>query len=111
MRILFDHNVPRGLRTLLPGHEIVTTNEQGWSKLTNGQLLAAAEAAGFQLMVTCDQSLVHQQNLTGRKLAIVVLTTNLWPLIRDNAGAIAEELHNPAPGRVVTWHLPRPRRA
>ena len=105
MRILFDHNVPRGLRGLLKGQEITTTNEHGWSELSNGQLLAQAEAADFQVMVTCDQSLTRQQNLIGSKLAIAVLPTNLFTAIRENADVIAVELAKLTPGSVATVHF------
>lgn len=76
MRILFDKNVPYPLRHFLANHEVRTAAEQGWSRLVNGDLLKAAEDYGFEVMVTADQSIEYQQNLKGRKLAIVVLSTN-----------------------------------
>jgi hypothetical protein len=108
MRVLFDHNVPRGLRSGLPLHDIVTTNERGWAKLTNGKLLDAAEAAGFEVMVTGDQSLVHQQNLTKRKLALVILGTNLWPVIRLHIGEVAAAIDAASPGTVTSVSFPLP---
>ena len=76
MRILFDKNVPYQLRRCLEKHNVRTAAEQGWGRLSNGDLLKAAEDAGFNVMVTADQSLEYQQNLKGRKLALVVLSSN-----------------------------------
>jgi hypothetical protein len=76
LRILFDKNVPYPLRRHLDKHEVRTAAEQGWDSLANGDLLKAREAAGFTVMVTSDQSLEYRQNLKGRKLALVVLSTN-----------------------------------
>jgi hypothetical protein len=55
----------------------------GWTAYSNGQLLDEAERAGFEAIVTGDQNFVTQQNLTGRRIAVVVLFTNTWPLIRS----------------------------
>jgi hypothetical protein len=79
---LFDHNVPSKLRRHLIGHEVLTAVEMGWAELENGQLLAAAEANGFSVMVTADQNLSYQQNMTDRELALIVLSTNNWNIVR-----------------------------
>ena len=76
MRIFFDNCVPRPLRDHLPGYEVVTARSLGWERLENGDLIAAAEAQ-FAVMITSDQNLRYQQNLTGRRLAIIGLPTNL----------------------------------
>jgi hypothetical protein len=83
LRILFDKNVPYQLRLRLVGHEVRTAAEEGWDRLVNGDLLKAAEEEGFEVMVTADQSLEHQQNLKGRKLALVVLSTNHIGVLED----------------------------
>ncbi len=88
MKILFDQNAPANLRDHLPGHDIVTAREAGWEEVENGELLRRAEDAGFQVFLTCDQSLVYQQNLSGRKIAIVELSRNNWPLIKPHVSAI-----------------------
>jgi hypothetical protein len=54
MRILFDHSVPRGIARALPGHFVTKAKDRGWDKLSNGSLLAAAETAGFELLLTAD---------------------------------------------------------
>jgi hypothetical protein len=76
LRILFDKNVPYPLLRFLDEHDVRTVEELGWSRLVNGDLLRVAEGAGFAVMVTADQSIEYQQNLKGRKLALVVLSTN-----------------------------------
>ena len=82
MRVLFDQGTPEPLRRALTQHEIVTAYERGWSKLTNGELLDAAEKEGFGVLVTTDTNLKHQQNLASRQIAIAVLTTPSWPRIQ-----------------------------
>ncbi|HMD31354.1 MAG TPA: hypothetical protein VKG84_05560, partial [Candidatus Acidoferrales bacterium] len=74
MRVLLDHGAPRGIARSLEGHTVKQAKEQGWDTFTNGDLLKVAEDAGFDVLVTTDQSIPHQQNLTGRKIAIVVLS-------------------------------------
>ena len=77
MRIILDESVPQKLRLLIDGsHAVVTTWYQGWSGLKNGALLTAAEEAGFDLFITADQELAYQQNLTSRKIAVMVLSAN-----------------------------------
>ena len=82
MRILLDENTPRGVSRILMGHDVRTVPEMGWAAYSNGQLLDEAEQAGFDALVTCDQNLVFQQNLAGRNIAVVILSTNIWPIIR-----------------------------
>jgi hypothetical protein len=80
LRIAFDKNVPVGVRRFLTGHEVRTFVEMQWHpQLENGELLAAAEAAGFDAMLTADQNIRYQQNLTGRRLALIVIGSNIWP--------------------------------
>jgi len=82
MKILFDQGAPVPLRGMLPGHEIATAFERGWSALENGELMRAAEAENFDVLLTTDQNLRYQQNLPQRRLAIVVLKSASWPRIR-----------------------------
>ncbi len=72
MRILLDHNIDWRLKRLLPGHEVRSTKEMGWEQLTNGQLLTQAEAR-FDVMLTVDRNIKHQQNIAGRRIVVVVL--------------------------------------
>ena len=73
MRVLLDEQLPRQLAPLLTGHDVRTVQQQSWAGLKNGQLLDAAEAAGFTVLVTGDRNLPFQQNLGKRQLAVVVL--------------------------------------
>ena len=98
MKVLFDQNVPHGLREMLPGHAVATADEQGWSELTNGELLRVAEADGFEVMVSADQNLGYQQNLKDRRLAIVVLNTNQWRKIQAASEQVAAAIHKAVPG-------------
>jgi predicted nuclease of predicted toxin-antitoxin system len=88
MRILFDQGTPVPLKTHLVNHSVETVFDLGWSNLKNGELLAAAEES-FHLLTT-DQQLRYQQNLSGRKLSIIVLMTTSWPRIRLHVSEIAE---------------------
>lgn len=77
MRILLDESAPRALKRLLPGHEVETAPERGWGSVRNGELLRLASDAGFDVFVTPDQSLPHQQNLPAFDIAVVVLACGL----------------------------------
>lgn len=90
MRILFDQGAPAPLRAHLASHTVDTAHEQGWAVLQNSQLLQAAEEAGYDLLVTTDQNLKYQQNLRGRKLAVLVLLSTSWPRIRAHVQAIGQ---------------------
>jgi hypothetical protein len=98
VRVLFDQGVPAPLRDLLPDHEIQTAYELGWSTLANGELLANAEQR-FDALITTDRNLPKQQNLRGRRIAILVLPTTSWPRLRTMAKEIAGALARLAPGR------------
>ena len=82
MRIIFDQATPVPLRLYLAEHIVRTAAQEGWDQLKNGDLLKVAEAAGFDLLLTTDKNMIYQQNLSGRKIAIVVLGQQQWPLLR-----------------------------
>lgn len=105
MRILLDHGTPAPLRRALAGHAVATTYEKGWATLANGALLTEAEAA-FDVFVTTDQSLRYQQNLAGRRLAILVLPTTSWPRLRPHAVLIAQVIASLGAGELREWSLP-----
>ena len=83
---------------------------RGWDSLSNGELLTAAEAAGFEVMPTTDRNLAYQQNLSGRRIAIVVLTTPAWPSIRPRLSAIASAVDAATPGTYIEVDVPILRR-
>lgn len=107
-RILLDNNVPIHLCRLLRPHEAVHAATLGWAILSNGELIRAARQYGFDVMITADQNIEHQQNLTGDPLAFVVLTTTHWPTIRENASLILAQLNQIAAGSFMRVDLPRP---
>jgi hypothetical protein len=104
MHILFDQGTPVPLQRALAGHQISTAFEMGWADLDNGDLLGAAEGK-FDLFLTTDQNLRHQQNLAGRQLAILVLPTTNWLEIRRHLEEIAEAVAAIRPGdyRELHW--------
>jgi hypothetical protein len=105
MRILFDQGTPVPLRTLLVGHAVDTAYERGWSTLANGDLLNAAEAASYAVLITTDQKLQRQQHLARRRLAILVLPTTRWPQIQRHAAAVVAAVASVQPGecRELSW--------
>lgn len=82
MKILFDQGTPVPLRRYLRPHEVTTVYELGWSTLQNGTLIHQAEADGFDILITTDKNWKYQQNLSQRRLAIVVLLSTSWPKIQ-----------------------------
>jgi hypothetical protein len=101
VKILFDQGTPVPLRNALSGHEIVTAFERGWQALQNGELLTAAEAAGFEALITTDKNIRHQQNPGGRRLAIVVLPMTDWRRIRLHTDVVAQAIDTLAAGAYV----------
>jgi hypothetical protein len=86
LRIVFDKNVPVGVRRFLSKHEVRTFAQMHWHpQLENGELLSMAEAAGFDVMVTSDQNIRHQQNLTAgiSPWLCSAQISGLWCVITD----------------------------
>jgi hypothetical protein len=107
MCILFDHGTPIGSAHALAPHAITTAQARGWSRLSNGELLASAEAAGFDLLVTTDRRIRYQQNLSARKIGIVVLAgTTRWSRIRQHFERIAAAVDNAMPGSYIEVDIP-----
>ena len=104
--ILLDNNAPRGLARAFAGHSVAEARDRGWSALKNGELLDAAEAAGFDVMVTSDKNIKHQQNLQRRKIALVVLTQGRWRLVRRQSASIAAAVNAAAPGSYTEVDIP-----
>lgn len=98
MRILFDQGVPVPLRRYLTDHSVDTAYERGWSRLSNGDLLDAAEQAGFELLVTTDQNLRYQQNLASRNLAVLALFSTSWPRLQARIDDIRAAIEEVRPG-------------
>jgi len=100
VKILLDESVPRLLKLRLPQLDISTVQEMGWAGVRNGDLLRRAEAR-FEVFVTADQNLPYQQNLSGRKLAILVLPSNQVPLVGRLIPVIEALLTTMQPGTIV----------
>jgi predicted nuclease of predicted toxin-antitoxin system len=103
--VLIDHNLPHKLRTHIERsgkHEVVTASYMGWSELKNGELLRAAEENGIDAFVTGDQSLVCEQNLSGRRLAILALSANNWPIIKLHTPRVLAAIDGATPGSFQT---------
>ncbi len=81
MRILFDHGTPAPLIPFLEGHAVTKAKDMGWERLVNGELLKAAEEAGFEVLLTTDKNMASQQNFSTRKIAIVVLGNSQWRIV------------------------------
>jgi predicted nuclease of predicted toxin-antitoxin system len=101
VKILFDANTPAPLARFLRGHEVVRADELGWQGMDNRTLLDAAEQAGFDLLLTCDQNVRYQQNFTSRKLAVVILSSNHWPTLRRIAARITRAVDFVQTGQIV----------
>lgn len=104
MRILFDQGTPVPLRRSLVAHQVSTAYEKDWANLENGDLLREAESQ-FDVFITTDQNLGHQQNLAGRRLAILVLPTTNWRQIRQHVSEIVEAVDTMQSGdyRELRW--------
>jgi len=98
MLVLFDHGTPRGLARWLIGHTVKEAKAQGWDGLSNGDLLTEAENAGFDVLITTDKNIRHQQNLAKRRIAVVVLGNPLWPVLRLHADVVVAAVNAAHPG-------------
>ena len=104
MKILFDECMPQPLRLRLAEFEVSTAQEMGWGRVKNGDLLKRAEGV-FDVFLTADQQLKYQQNLTGRQLAILVLSTNRWPMVKAKSPEIIATILSLRPGNYVELTL------
>ena len=106
MRVLFDQGTPAPLRQSLAQHEVSTVHERGSSELTNGELLDAAEREGYEILVTTDANLKHQQNLAIRRLAVVVLLSTSWPRIRRVTPSVIDAIRSATAGHCTGVDIP-----
>ena len=106
MKILFDQGTPRPLRNFLPEHAVDTSAGRRWSELSNGDLLDAAESEGYDLLLTTDQNMRHQQNLAGRRLAVIVLLSGAWPYAQSRVEDIRAAVAEAQPGELREVPIP-----
>ena len=106
MLILFDQATPLPLRAHLAGHSVRSAWEQGWDQLRNGDLIRAAEEAGFDLILTTDKNMAYQQTLTGRKIAIAVLSRQQWPALKPHLALVVKGIESASPGGFTQIEIP-----
>jgi hypothetical protein len=106
VQILFDQGTPAPLRRFLTAHDVSTAYEQGWSTVTNGDLIRLAEQQGYELLITTDTNLRYQQNLKTRAIAILVLSTTSWPRIRSAAELVVVEVAGIRAGEYCELRIP-----
>jgi len=106
VKILLDHCVPLPMRTNLPSHTVETASFRGWDDKQNGDLLGEAEAAGFDCMITVDKNIRYQQNLSGRKIAIVLLSKQLWKRVKPYMFLVEDAVAHVKPGAFIEVEIP-----
>jgi predicted nuclease of predicted toxin-antitoxin system len=100
VKVLLDENLPHRLRNSLGSHEAFTVRYMGWAGLKNGELLKVAVKAGFEVFITGDQTLSYEQNLTERRISVLVLSTIDRDILKSNAPLIVAALDNVTPGSI-----------
>jgi predicted nuclease of predicted toxin-antitoxin system len=106
MRILFDNGTPRGLARFLTGHGVEEARGRGWEEFANGELIDVAERAGFEVLVTTDTNIKHQQNLAAHKIALVVLEHSQWPMVKLVVKSVVAAVNAAQPGSYVEVAVP-----
>ena len=103
MRILLDQCLPHDFRHQLPGHDVHTIDWAGLKGFKNGRLLREVEAKGYDVFLTIDRGIPHQQNLSGRKLSILLIHSRTNPIedLLPAVSAILKELATLQPGQVT----------
>ncbi len=104
---MLDHNIPARMRSALTTHQAFTAREMHWDLFRNGDLLRTAELGQFDTLLTADQSIFYQQNNLHRIIALVVLTTNDWEVMRWHLNAIDKALQRSKPGSFKLLRLSR----
>ena len=85
----------------MPGHKVIKAKDRGWDTLSNGDLLMAAEQAGFDMLITADKNMRYQQNLVGRRITLVVLSTPQWSIVKLHVDKIAAVVNEATVGSYV----------
>jgi putative NIF3 family GTP cyclohydrolase 1 type 2 len=104
MLVLLDNGTPRGLARILTSHSV--EEARGWEEFANGELIDAAEQAGFDVLVTTDKNIHYQQNLKARTIALVVLEHSQWPMVKLVADKIVAAVNSAQPGSYVEVEVP-----
>jgi predicted nuclease of predicted toxin-antitoxin system len=102
MKILLDENLDHRLRNHLGPHDVYTASYKGWDGLKNGNLIRVAEDDGFDLLLTGDQTLCNEQNLSGKRLAIIAMSSVEWRIVKSHLPQIIAAIDNATPGSFQT---------
>jgi hypothetical protein len=106
MKILFDQGTPVPLGPFLSGHLIRTAWQEGWDRIENGELIQAAEQGGFDLLLTTDKNIRYQQNLSHRRIAIIVIGKQQWPALRPHVALVVAAVEATTPGSYIELEIP-----
>jgi hypothetical protein len=106
MKILFDNGTPRPIARCLIGHEVTYARRIGWHELENGERIRRAEEAGYDVLLSTDKNIQYQQNLSDRKIALVVLGNQQWPAVRLHLDRIAAVVNAATPGSFAQVDIP-----
>ena len=106
MKILFDNGTPKPIARSLIGHEVTFARQAGWHELGNGELIQQAEDAGYAILLSTDKNIRYQQNLVGRKIALVILSNSQWPDVRLHLDRIAAAVEGCTPGSYTEVEIP-----
>jgi hypothetical protein len=106
MLVLFDQATPVPIRRFLTGHTVRTAAQQQWATLKNGELLTVAEEAGFDVLLTTDKNIRFQQNLAGRKIAVVVIGYQQWPALQRHIDRVVAAVNAATPGSYTEVEVP-----
>ncbi len=106
MRVLFDHNVPSGAAQAFVAHEVTEAIQRGWERISNGALIANAEEAGFDVLLTADKRIRYQQNLKGRRIAVVVISNPTWRVLRKYLDRVTAAVNAAIPGSYAEVEIP-----
>ncbi len=106
MRILFDNGTPKPIAHNLSGHVVSFARQIGWHELKNRELIQRAEAAGYDLLLSTDKNIRYQQNMKGRKIALVVLGNQQWPVVKQHLDRIVAAVNAATPGSFTEVEIP-----
>ena len=106
MKILFDNGAPNAIARSLIGHQVSFARKIGWHELENGELIQQAENAGYDILLSTDKNIRHQQKLIGRKIALIVLGTSQWPIVRLHLDKIVSAVNACKPGTYTEVEIP-----
>jgi len=106
MKVLFDNGTPNPIARSLADHKVTFARRIGWHELGNGELIRQAEEVGYDVLLSTDKNIQYQQNLTERRIALVVLGNQQWPVVKLHLEKIAAAVNAATPGSFVEVDIP-----